>query len=631
MPNSPIEDYGVIGDLHTVALVSMDASIDFLCLPDFDSPTIFAALLDEKNGGNFSIVPVLKDARRKQMYLPETNILTTRYQSENAIAEIVDYMPVNAAGDWRRIIRTVRVIKGDLKFELVCRPRFDYGRQKHKARKLDATVIEFQAVNKPPKRSVTKVSAKAAAKLGKLPQRGVCPPVRLIGGAALRIEAEDGFSSFSLKQGEETSFIFECGACDDLKAAVSKEAIGSAFAETTNYWKAWSAKSNYKGRWREIVTRSALLLKLLTSRTHGSIIAAPTFGLPERVGSSRNWDYRYTWMRDSAFTLYAFMRLGYTDEARSFMMWLRDRIDLKSKNGPLQVMYRADGGKDLEEISLEHLAGYRKSLPVRIGNAASKQLQLDIYGELIDAIYLAIKYGNAPTYDGWKRLSGLVAYVAKNWKRPDEGIWEVRGGRRKFLHSRVMCWVAVDRALRLADKRSLPAPMQKWQQLRTDIYESVFKNFWNEKLQSFVAYEGADFVDASALLMPLLRFISPIDPRWRSTMKKIEADLTEDALVYRYNAKATGVDGLEGREGTFTACSFWYIECLARSGQSDKARLMFERMISYANHLGLYSEQLGPSGEHVGNFPQALTHLALISAASYLDRALSGNEHGEWR
>ncbi len=606
--NLPIEDYGCIGDLHTVALISTVGDIDFLCLPDFDSPTVFAALLDAEKGGYFSITPQMERSRRKQMYLPETNILTTRYLSENAVAELVDYMPVDAVQDFHRVIRTVRAIKGQIEFKLECRPRFDYARTPHTAKQIDERAIEFT------------------------PQSGNCPPTRLIGSLPVSIEAEDGMATFSLEAGQEASFIFECGACEDPSSAADKESIEKAFAETTAYWRGWTAKSTYKGRWRETVTRSALMLKLLTSRKHGSIIAAPTFGLPEDLGGGRNWDYRYTWMRDAAFTVYAFERLGYTEEARNFMLWIKSRVVFRSKEeSPLQVLYRADGGQDLDEVSLDHLAGFQNSKPVRIGNAASNQLQLDIYGELMDAVYLATKYGNAIPYDSWKRLCGLVDWVAQNWTRPDEGIWEVRGGRQHFLHSRVMCWVAVDRALRLAQKRSLPAPFQEWEVLRTTIYESVFEQFWNEDVQSFVAYTGADSVDASALLMPLVRFISPIDERWLKTMKKIEADLTEDALVYRYNARDSQVDGLEGSEGTFTACSFWYIECLARSHQLDKARLLFERMISYANHLGLYSEELGPSGEHLGNFPQALTHLALISAASYLDRALSGGDRGEWR
>jgi GH15 family glucan-1,4-alpha-glucosidase len=604
--NLPIENYGVIGDLNTVALVGTDASIDFLCLPDFDSPTVFAKLLDVKNGGSFSIEPKLRDSRSKQMYLPETNILTTRFQSAEGVAEIDDFMPMLDADTHHRVIRSVRAIKGAVSFRVRCCPRFNYGRSPHTTELRGERVAEFVLSD------------------------GNCPTMRLLAAVPLRVVGQDVEAEFSLQAGERLSFIFECGARQEDATNAEAETVKAWFHETSDYWRAWAGKSNYKGRWREMVTRSALVLKLLTSRKHGSIIAAPTFGLPERVGGERNWDYRYSWLRDSSFTLYAFMRLGYRDEARSFMVWLRDRIGKGQGEGPLQVMYRVNGNQDLDESNLDNFSGYLNSQPVRIGNAASKQLQLDIYGELVDAIYLSTKYSNAPSYEGWKRISGLIDWVGQNWQRPDEGIWEVRGGRREFLHSRVMCWVAVDRALRMADQRSLPAPAA-WQQLRTDIYESAFTEFWSEELQSFVAFKGADFVDASALLMPLVRFISPMDRRWLGTLKKIETDLTEDALVYRYNTEATGIDGLRGPEGTFTACSFWYVECLARSNQLEKARLLFERMMSYANHLGLYSEQLGASGEHLGNFPQALTHLALISAAFYLDRALSGNDPGEWR
>jgi GH15 family glucan-1,4-alpha-glucosidase len=369
----------------------------------------------------------------------------------------------------------------------------------------------------------------------------------------------------------------------------------------------------------------------MCSARYGSLIAAATFGLPERVGGQRNWDYRYTWLRDSSFSLYAFMRLGFVEEARAFTSWIRDRVHEDAQRGPLQVMYHPDGRQELEEEILDTLRGYKDSKPVRIGNAAYKQLQLDIYGELMDAVYLANKYGDGISHDGWKNLQRILAWLAENWQRPDEGIWEVRGGAREFLHSRLMCWVAFDRMVRLADKRSLAAPVEKWREIRDTIYEDIFNNFWSEELQAFVQYKGAQTVDASVLLMPLMRFISPTDRRWRSTLDAIEKHLTEDSLVYRYDNLSAPVDGLSGSEGSFTACSFWFIECLARSHQLDKARLLFDKMLGYANHLGLYSEQLGSSGEHLGNFPQAFTHLALISAATYLDRALSGKANTPWR
>jgi GH15 family glucan-1,4-alpha-glucosidase len=324
------------------------------------------------------------------------------------------------------------------------------------------------------------------------------------------------------------------------------------------------------------------------------------------------------------------MRLGFVEEARAFAHWIRDRMHDGAEDGPLQVMYRPDGRQQLDEIVLDSLSGYKNSRPVRIGNGAYNQLQLDIYGELMDAIYLANKYGDGISYEGWHNLQRIIEWLSKNWQRPDEGIWEVRGGRREFLHSRLMCWVAFDRAIRLAGKRSLAGPTEKWQEIRDTIYEDIFANFCSDDLKAFVQYKGSNTLDASVLLMPLMRFISPTDPRWLSTLEAIEKNLTEDALVYRYDNISSPVDGLSGSEGSFTACSFWFIECLARSHQTEKARLLFDKMLGYANHLGLYSEQLGSSGEHLGNFPQAFTHLALISAATSLDRALSGKENTTW-
>jgi GH15 family glucan-1,4-alpha-glucosidase len=409
------------------------------------------------------------------------------------------------------------------------------------------------------------------------------------------------------------------------------EVVGERFQETARFWKAWIAKSKYKGRWREMVLRSALMLKLLISREHGSLIAAPTFSLPESIGGVRNWDYRFTWLRDATFTLYALIRLGFIEEAQGFIEWLKGRLGDDAERGPLQVMYGIDGRQKLDELTLEHLSGYQNSRPVRIGNAAYQQLQLDIYGEMMDSVYLASKYGDPISYSGWQEVQRILEWLAKNWRRPDEGIWEVRGGAREFLHSRVMCWVAFDRALRLAQKRSLSGPLDAWQRTRDEIRNDVFTNFWNDRLQSFVQAKGTDDLDASAMLMPLMRFISPVDPMWLSTLKAMEERLVEGTLVRRYEVERSNVDGLPGEEGSFTACSFWYVECLARAGELEKAQLSFEKLLGYANHLGLYSEELGSNGQHLGNFPQAFTHLALISAATYLDRALSGTGESTWR
>lgn len=605
MSFQPIENYGVIGNMRSIALVGMNGAIDFLCYPDFDSPTVFAALLDDKKGGCFWIEPQLSNMRIRQLYLPNTNILLTRFLAEEGVAEVADFMPIETDGEQpNELVRMVSVIKGNVSFKMACRPRFNYAKWEHRMELSDRCATFIPADN-------------------------VCQPMALYSTVALEQDSQDVASNFSLQAGGNATFVF--GGVRPQGQRPEMELIEERFQCTSRFWRTWIAKSKYKGRWREMVQRSALMLKLLASREHGSLIAAPTFSLPERIGGVRNWDYRYTWLRDASFTLYALIRLGFVEEVEAFIGWLKGRLADDAQRGPLQVMYGIDGRQQLDELTLDHLCGYENSRPVRIGNAAYKQLQLDIYGEMLDSVYLANKYGDPISYTGWQDVQRILEWLGKNWQRPDEGMWEVRGGQREFLHSRLMCWVAFDRALRLAQKRSLAGPLNEWRCTRDEIRNDIFTNFWCDRLQSFVQAKGTEELDASTLLMPMMRFISPVDPMWLSTMRAIEKHLVEATLVRRYEAERSHVDGLPGREGSFTACSFWYVECLARTGQLEKAQLLFEKLLGYANHLGLYSEELGSNGQHLGNFPQAFTHLALISAATYLDRALSGNEDQVWR
>jgi len=601
---APIEDYGIIGDLHTVALVGKNGSIDFLCLPSFDSPSVFAALLDADRGGRFQIAPRLDDAVHRQLYLPDTNVLLTRFLSDGGVAEVSDFMPVEDAGVAHNLVRRAKTVRGEIHFAMRCDPRFDYARVTHTVEQRGDKEILF---------------------LGQSGARELV--LRLRSSIPMQVSNAAAEAQFTLSADESAWFILEVVMTDEPSPCASLGYATSAFKETVNFWRGWIGRSTYKNRWREMVNRSALVLKLLTSREHGSIVAAPTFGLPENIGGVRNWDYRYTWIRDSSFTLYALMRLGYTGEAADFMRWMMARCREVGPDGSLQIMYSIDGRPAPREETLLHLEGYMGSRPVRIGNAAQTHLQLDIYGELMDSVYLYDKYGSPIGYDAWMNLGRLIDWVCDHWQEKDESIWEVRGGRREFLYSRVMCWVAIDRAIRLANRRSFPAPFSRWYDARDTIYRDIYERFWNPKRRGFMQHPDAATFDAASLLMPLVRFVSPTDPRWIATLNGIEQELVSDSLVYRYRLGETFSDGLTGQEGTFSMCSFWYVECLSRMGDLPKARFFFEKMLGYANHLGLYGEELGPRAQHLGNFPQAFTHLALISAAYDLDRRLSAAGH----
>ena len=595
----PIEDYACIGDLHTVALVGKNGSIDWCCIPRFDAPSVFGALLGAHKGGFFRIAPSdVSQMKCQQLYLPETNILLTRFLSMGGVAELTDFMPIKSIGSApheHHLVRSVEVVHGSLTFMLTCRPAFNYARDEH-----DVSISEKGALFRSQSLSL-----------------GLASHVQLEPDEHGGVQAK-----FSLQAGESLHFVLESTRKNERAPhPLSDGQYQQVFQDTVHCWRGWLSQCTYQGRWREMVQRSALVLKLLTYAPTGAVVAAATTSLPESVGGVRNWDYRYTWIRDSSFSLYSLLTLGFTQEVEAFMRWLDARCHELEGNSTLQPMYGIEGEHDLTEAYLDHLEGYRKSRPVRIGNGAYSQKQLDIYGEMLDAIYIYNRY-DAISYDLWQNLRRLLGWLEQHWQEPDEGIWEVRGGPQRFLHSRMMSWVAFDRALRMARHRGWPAPEEKWSKLRTQIYEQIMQQGWNEKVHSFVQYYGSDAVDASSLLLTITNFVGSKEPRMLETIDRIQRELTSGALVLRYNPKLAADDGMGSQEGTFGACSFWLVENLARAGRLDEARLMLEKLLSYCNHVGLYAEEISPTGEALGNFPQAFTHLALITACTHLNHAL---------
>jgi GH15 family glucan-1,4-alpha-glucosidase len=595
----PIAEHGLIGDLHTAALVGTDGTVDWYCCPRFDSPSVFGVILDADRGGMFRIAPDCDGWSSKQLYLPDTNVLITRFLMPDGVGELQDFMPppgTDGTAHRHRMIRRILAVRGQMRFLVEVAPRFDYARAPHEV-------------------ALTPRGALFRSRELALNLSARCP-FEIVDGRDIRGRVE-------LRAGETATFVLERVEPGELPLSYSDADIAAEFDATVAYWRRWLGRSRYGGRWRETVHRSALTLKLLTYAPTGAIVAAPTTSLPEELGGTRNWDYRYTWMRDAAFTLYALLRLGFAEEAAAFLGWLEGRFRHAAdrESGPLQIMYGIDGREELPEEVLPHLEGFRGSAPVRIGNGAASQLQLDIYGELMDSVYLCDKHGLPIYHDGWLELTRNLEWLIDHWDEPDEGIWETRGGRRHYTHSRLMSWVALERAIRVALKRGLPADLPRWSAVRDRIYEQIMERGFNPARRAFVQHYDSDVLDASLLLMPLCKFIAPTDPRWLSTLDAITEELVSDSLVYRYNADASP-DGLAGEEATFSLCSFWWVEALARAGRLDEARLAFEKMLTYANHLGLYSEEIGPTGEQLGNFPQAFTHLALISAAFNLDRQL---------
>jgi GH15 family glucan-1,4-alpha-glucosidase len=597
-----ISEHGLIGDLRTCALVGTDGTIDWFCAPRFDSPSVFGAILDKDRGGSWRLGPACEAPRTQQFYFPDTAVLITRFLTADGVAEVHDFMPVLGIGDpehRQRIVRRVSGVRGKIHVKMRFDAKPDYARQKCEAEHAgDGVLITGDGVR-----------------------------MGLIATTDLHIEEGPDntyvLADVELRKGDTALFILEILDGDDAPSANAVDVTDALLDATTAYWRNWLSQSRYTGRWREMVHRSAITLKLLTHEQTGAIIAAPTTSIPELIGGSRNWDYRYVWVRDAGFSLYALLRLGFTDEAKAFIGWLSERLGRERREnhglGPLRVLYDIDGNTPVEEVELDHLSGYRDSRPVRIGNAAVEQLQLDIYGDIIDSVYLFNKYGPGISSDAWGDVMEVITWVMENWDREDAGMWEVRGDDRAYTTSRLMCWVALERTIRIARQRGLPGDIVAWSKARDEIYDRVMTRSWNDDLQAFTQTEGGTQLDAGVLLMPMVKFLSPADPKFLSTLKAIEADLVTDSLVFRYTPES---DGLDGEEGTFSLCSFWYVEALTRAGRLDDAQLALEKMFTYANHVGLYAEQVSATGDQVGNFPQAFTHFALISAAINLDRAL---------
>jgi alpha,alpha-trehalase len=590
----PIADYALLANCQSAALVSKDGSIDWCCFRRFDAHSCFAGLLDPQRGGHFRIAPSGRyDTVRR--YLPETNCLETRFRCPSGELSLTDLMPVRrtAAGirPLPELVRIARCEQGEVEVELELTPRFDYG----------LTIPRMELVARD--RGIVYGGADALTFQSdfELTGHGTC---HCVGRAVLHA-------------GEEAATIVSHVEPHRLRPAwLSPTVIRRRLDETRRFWKNWAGACTYRGPYRDLVLRSALLLKALTDAETGAIVAAPTTSLPESIGGVRNWDYRYVWLRDAALNLYALFRLGYRDEAHSFMDWIKRTTAVHPED--LRVLYGVGGERLLQEVELAELQGYRGSQPVRVGNAAIAQLQLDVYGELLDTAWLYHRHGGQIDAEYWELLKGLVEVVAKRWQEPDESFWEARDRRQHHVISKAMCWVGVHRAIRLARALNLDADLGPWVRLRNEIRVRIDQEGTDPETGAFVQAFGSSAPDAATLLLPLVRFVPITDPRVRATVEQVERHLTVDGLVYRYRAQ----DGLPGGEGPFVICSFWMVDNLALLGEVERARRLFERICGYANDLGLLSEQIDPaSGELLGNFPQAFSHVGLIGAALNLQLA----------
>jgi GH15 family glucan-1,4-alpha-glucosidase len=598
----PIGDYALIGDAHTAALVSSDGSIDWLCWPRFDSAAVFCRLLDSRKGGFFRVAPQSPQAERTRSYVDNTNVLATVFSTGTGRFRLTDLMPVERLTETHerediassfRVLRLVEGLEGEAEVSVSFRPTFDYARGAASYELRDYGVISY--------------SGREA----------------LVLSSSLKFEpAESGIltSRFTIRAGERAWLALTyLEDVDHASITPPKVDEDEELRRTLNYWKEWSDTCTYRGAYEKLVRRSALVLKLLTYEPTGALVAAPTTSLPEEVGGVRNWDYRYMWLRDSSLILYSLQLLGYYEEATDFFDWL-DKLCIPCGR-ELQIMYRIDGGARLPEYSLEHLEGYRGSRPVRVGNGAHQQRQLDIYGEVIDAAYLYHTRMRQPIRpDMWEMLQYMADQTAERWREPDNGIWEVRGGQRHFLYSKLLCWVALDRAVQLSARDNLPGNTKRWKSTRDEIRRVILTEGYNEKIGAFTQALNDTALDASALTITQLGFLPATDARVISTVNKIQEGLTSHGLVYRYLAD----DALPGGEATFALCSFWLVDCLAQCGRIEEARALFERITGYANDLGLLSEEIDPvSRQLLGNYPQGFTHLGLIRSALNIAKAES--------
>ncbi|KAK1757445.1 trehalase [Echria macrotheca] len=654
----PIENYGLIGNMRTCALVGMDGSVDFMCWPEFDSPTVFCRLLDKDKGGYFSIQPAKHlSCTTKQQYLPSSNILQTRYIHEDGVIDLVDFFPrpksakvlfkgpkQSAYREMKSVqeelkkwlVRRVECIRGRLQLEVEVFPAFEYARETHTTTILQenhscshsgaSKVVTFHG-------SRVQLQLDVSIDNGDDDGRFSPPSVSFKKVKRPGMLGEGVVATIDVSEGQAVSFVLRNDLPNHITPIITSAVLDNQQHDTQTYWYNWIANSKYKGRWREVVSRSLMILKLMTYEPTGAIIAAPTFSIPEDVGGVRNWDYRFSWVRDSSFTIYILLRLGFTEEADAYMDFISERfIKSRAAAGGLPIMFTIRGETDIPEVELNHLDGYKGSRPVRIGNGAAYHQQFDIYGELMDAIYLYNKYGKPIHWDLWCSIREMLDYVLTIKNDPDMSIWEVRNNKQNFVYSKVMLWVAFDRGLRLSEKRNFPCPNRaNWLAARDGLYEEIMEKGYNKDMKCFVqSYENRTMLDSSILIAPLVFFIAPNDPRFLNTMDRImlppdKGGLTSTGLVYRYDTELSE-DGVGGREGAFSMCTFWLVEAMTRASVYEPAYLirainLFENMLSFSNHLMMFSEEISRSGEQLGNTPQAFSHLALISAAFNLDRA----------